>query len=286
MLARRLRPDVDRHGGRLLGRPRLPGPDPRGRPSHADRCRQPDDRLAREPPALRGTTRTTPCPARPPPRRPRDRRRGPTRARTPAGDEHAERLRRRLHAHVVERRGPGATAGATPAWSARRSSTTPGSPDRRRPPRYTDYYVGSYGSWSFTFAVLQQEIDAGAADGPLRRQQRRRGQPTTPIAGIGYRETNGYPEYACWDTWNATAMRWQRSAALLQLRMGDLGRDGAVADRLRQPTAGRRRGAARSPPSPAPVTGWRQTPATADLPLPAMRGPGWRSPRLRSTVRT
>jgi len=72
----------------------------------------------------------------------------------------------------------------------------------------TDYYTGSYGSWAFTFAVLQQEIDAGRpmvlfvdSDGD--------GSTDHAVAGIGYRETSGYPEYACWDTWS-TAMRWQR----------------------------------------------------------------------------
>ncbi len=27
---------------------------------------------------------------------------------------------------------------------------------------------------------------------------------------VGYRETNGYPEYACWDTWSTTLLRWQQ----------------------------------------------------------------------------
>ena len=72
----------------------------------------------------------------------------------------------------------------------------------------TDYYTGSYGSWAFTFAVLQQEIDAGR---PMVLCVDSNGDGTTDhaVAGIGYRETNGYPEYACWDTWS-TSMRWER----------------------------------------------------------------------------
>ena len=71
-----------------------------------------------------------------------------------------------------------------------------------------DYYTGSYGSWAFTFAVLQQEVDAGR---PMVLFVDCNGDGSTDhaVAGIGYRETNGYPEYACWDTWS-TAMRWQR----------------------------------------------------------------------------
>ena len=35
------------------------------------------------------------------------------------------------------------------------------------------------------------------------------GRTDHAVAGIGYRETGGYPEYACWDTWYKT-VRWQR----------------------------------------------------------------------------
>ena len=31
---------------------------------------------------------------------------------------------------------------------------------------------------------------------------------------IGYRELNGYPEYACWDTWSTSTIRWQRFRAV------------------------------------------------------------------------
>jgi hypothetical protein len=29
------------------------------------------------------------------------------------------------------------------------------------------------------------------------------------VTAIGYRDTNGYPEYACWDTWSTTEIRWE-----------------------------------------------------------------------------
>jgi hypothetical protein len=73
---------------------------------------------------------------------------------------------------------------------------------------YTDYHVGSFGSWSFTFDVLKREIDAGRPM-VLYVDSSSDGVSDHAVAGIGYRETNGYPEYACWDTWTA-AMRWER----------------------------------------------------------------------------
>ena len=33
------------------------------------------------------------------------------------------------------------------------------------------------------------------------------------VTGIGYRETSGYPEYACWDTWSRS-VRWERFRAV------------------------------------------------------------------------
>ena len=72
----------------------------------------------------------------------------------------------------------------------------------------TDYYTGGYGSWAFTFAVLQQEIDVGRPM-VLCVDSNGDGYTDHAVAAIGYRETNGYPEYACWDTWS-TAIRWER----------------------------------------------------------------------------
>ena len=73
---------------------------------------------------------------------------------------------------------------------------------------YRSYYYAGSGSSALTFAVLQQEVDAGR---PMVFIVDSSGDGTTDhaIAAIGYRETNGYPEYACWDTWSTT-VRWAR----------------------------------------------------------------------------
>jgi hypothetical protein len=73
---------------------------------------------------------------------------------------------------------------------------------------YADYYNGGLGSSSFSFAVLKQEIAAGRPM-VLYVDSDGNGVIDHAVAGIGYRETNGYPEYACWDTWYP-AMRWAR----------------------------------------------------------------------------
>jgi hypothetical protein len=72
----------------------------------------------------------------------------------------------------------------------------------------SDYYFGGYGSYRLTFALLQAEIDAGR---PLVLYVDSSGDGISDhaVTGIGYRETAGYPEYACWDTWS-TAVRWSR----------------------------------------------------------------------------
>jgi hypothetical protein len=73
---------------------------------------------------------------------------------------------------------------------------------------YTDLYYGESGIWALTFARLKQEIDAGR---PLVLCVDCNGDGRTDhaVAGIGYRETGGYAEYACWDTWSRS-IRWQR----------------------------------------------------------------------------
>jgi hypothetical protein len=73
---------------------------------------------------------------------------------------------------------------------------------------YRDLRVSATGTRELSFAVLQAEIDAGRpmvlyvdSDGD--------GSSDHAVAGIGYRETAGYPEYACRDTWFST-VRWSR----------------------------------------------------------------------------
>ena len=69
-----------------------------------------------------------------------------------------------------------------------------------------DYYYDAYTARQLTFALLQAEIDAGR---PLVLYVDSSGDGVSDhaVTGIGYRETGGYPEYACWDTWSTT-VRW------------------------------------------------------------------------------
>jgi hypothetical protein len=73
---------------------------------------------------------------------------------------------------------------------------------------YRNLYYGS----SLDFLALQQEIDAGR---PLVLSVDSTGDGVTDhaVVGIGYRETSGYPEYACWDTW-FPVIRWQQFRGL------------------------------------------------------------------------
>jgi hypothetical protein len=125
-----------------------------------------------------------------------------------------------------------------------------------------DYYYGTTAS-SLTFARFMQEIDSGR---PLVFFVDSSGDGSTDhaVAAIGYRETNDYAEYACWDTWDA-AIRWQRFRGMSSSYKWGVG--GATALSL---TGG----------SPLPVvdssapsttvsgagTGWRRTPTTLTFP--------------------
>lgn len=40
------------------------------------------------------------------------------------------------------------------------------------------------------------------------------GEGDHAVAAVGYRETKGYPEYACWDTWNTQSLRWEKFQGL------------------------------------------------------------------------
>jgi hypothetical protein len=71
-----------------------------------------------------------------------------------------------------------------------------------------DHYYDGYGSYRLTFALLQAEIDAGRPM-VLYVDSSGDGISDHAVTGIGYRETSGYPEYACRDTWS-TAVRWSR----------------------------------------------------------------------------
>lgn len=84
---------------------------------------------------------------------------------------------------------------------------------RSREPGVTASYRDlSYGL-SLTFATLQAEIDAGRPLILSVDSSGRDGVTDHAVACVGYRETAGYPEYACWDTWS-TALRWQQFRGL------------------------------------------------------------------------
>ena len=130
---------------------------------------------------------------------------------------------------------------------------------------YHNLYFGS----SLTFATLQREIDAGR---PLVLSVDSSGDGVTDhaIVGIGYRETNGYPEYACWDTWYAT-VRWQQfRGQSRQLRLGSLRRDVPVAHGERQSVA--EPVAARPSPSPSPSVSPSPDPGDLTAPMTTVHG--------------
>ena len=85
---------------------------------------------------------------------------------------------------------------------------------------YTDWANMTYGasyeaaSWgetwgTFTWEKFRQEIDN---DRPMvfLVDSDGNGQTDHFVTAIGYRDTNGYPEYACFDTWSDDAYRWER----------------------------------------------------------------------------
>ncbi len=131
----------------------------------------------------------------------------PDKSAAPAGDEHADdSVADFMH---TSRSAEGLAYGwsytnmAGPAFVAYVQSRLTG---------VTASYQNLYFGASLTFAKLQQEIDAGR---PLVLSVDSSGDGVTDhaIVGIGYRETSGYPEYACWDTWYAT-VRWQQFRGL------------------------------------------------------------------------
>jgi hypothetical protein len=76
-------------------------------------------------------------------------------------------------------------------------------------------YAGSmpssstYSGSSCTWTLVKQQMDAGR---PMIFLVDSSGDGVTDhfVTVVGYREVNGYPEYACWDTWSTSLLRWQR----------------------------------------------------------------------------
>jgi hypothetical protein len=62
---------------------------------------------------------------------------------------------------------------------------------------------------SLTWELVKREMDAAR---PMVFLVDSSGDGRTDhfVTIVGYRESNGYPEYACWDTWSTTVLRWQQ----------------------------------------------------------------------------
>ena len=125
----------------------------------------------------------------------------------PAGDEHAsDCIADFLHTSRSAdglQYGSTATGAAASGFVGYVTSKYPGS---------TPAATGYSGS-ALTWTIVKGELDAGrpmvllvdsSGDGRLDHM----------VAAIGYREINGYPEYACWDTWSTSTVRWQRFRAM------------------------------------------------------------------------
>ena len=240
-VARRLRPDRDGHDRRLLGR-RTAGRSRRpAAPTRADRRGQPDDRQPRRgasPRPLRGLLAAH----------------GdhdtilPDKSELPAGDEHASDS-------VADFMHTSWSVDGSPYGSSWSSMLGPG---------FTGYvklkYPASspvsrtYAGTNLTWPMVKAEIDAGR---PMAFLVDATGDGRTDhfVAVIGYREVNGYPEYACWDTWSLSTVRWAAVPLHVeQLRLGRVGRhdvrhrlDDARPDPSRRPPRHRRPHRRRSP---------------------------------------
>lgn len=75
-------------------------------------------------------------------------------------------------------------------------------------PAYTDRYV-DYSGLSTVWSAYKAEIDAGR---PVVMYVDSSGDGVVDhaVAAIGYREGNGFPEYAFWDTWTTATVHWAR----------------------------------------------------------------------------
>jgi hypothetical protein len=73
--------------------------------------------------------------------------------------------------------------------------------------------VTTYDGPDLTWALVKQEMDASR---PMVFLVDSSGDGMTDhfVTAVGYRESNGYAEYACWDTWNTGLLRWQRFRGL------------------------------------------------------------------------
>jgi hypothetical protein len=127
----------------------------------------------------------------------------PDRSEQPDGDEHASDS-------VADFMHTSWSADGTPYGSTWSSLLGPG---------FTGYFklkypdsspaAKTYAGSNLTWSMVKAEIDASR---PLAFLVDSSGDGRTDhfVAVIGYREVNGYPEYACWDTWSVLTVRWQQ----------------------------------------------------------------------------
>jgi hypothetical protein len=131
----------------------------------------------------------------------------PDRSEAPAGDEHpSDSVADFMHTSF--------SADGLPYGSSWSSFIAPG---------FTEYVklkyptsspeARSYAGSSLTWEFVKAEIDAGRPMGFLVDSSGD-GRTDHFVTTIGYREINGYPEYACWDTWSTTIIRWQQFRAM------------------------------------------------------------------------
>jgi hypothetical protein len=134
----------------------------------------------------------------------------PDKSESPAGDEHAGNciadFMRTSWSVDNSRYGSSWSNRIGPAFVSEVNLTAPGCA-----PSSTTYYMQTY-SPALTWDLVTGEIDAGR---PLVFLVDSSGDGYTDhfVPVIGYRETSGYPEYACWDTWYAP-VRWARFRAM------------------------------------------------------------------------
>jgi hypothetical protein len=131
----------------------------------------------------------------------------PDKSELPLGDEHASNcLADYMHtswSYDGLAYGYSSSSMAGPAFSGYVASKYPAAS------LTTKTYPGTYLTWS----LVKQEIDASR---PMVFLVDSSGDGRTDhfVTVVGYRETNGYAEYGCWDTWSTTLIRWQQFRAM------------------------------------------------------------------------
>ncbi len=131
----------------------------------------------------------------------------PDRSEAPAGDEHATDC----VADFMHTSWSSEAAAYAQTWTG------------NIPQGFVDYVKSRYpgvapsctteGITTLTWDAVKAEIDAGfpMVFGVDTTKDARMDHLVTVI---GYRDVNGYPEYACWDTWSTTLVRWQQFRAM------------------------------------------------------------------------